>query len=103
MSPAALDPAVISIEARHSDGSMAECDRLGSFDLRQTLRRDLFTVDRYIAGGFNSNPNLIAVDLYNRDNDIVTDDDLLTQLPAKNQHGDLPVDLSFELCFCSPI
>ena len=71
---------------------VAKCDSFRSFNLRQTLWGDLFAVDRYIAGGFNSDADLIAVDLHNRDNDVVTDDDLLAQLPAKNQHGDLPVD-----------
>jgi hypothetical protein len=72
---------------------MTQCDGLGSFGPSDTLRSDFLAIDRYVAGRFNPNADLIAVDLHNGDDDIVTDNDLLAQLPAQNQHGDLPVDL----------
>ena len=50
-------------------------------------------VNQYFARGFDADPDLIAVNLDDSDNDIVTNDDLLAQLPAKNQHGHLPVDI----------
>jgi hypothetical protein len=60
---------------------------------------DLFAINGYIAGRFNADTDLIPVNLDDRDHDIVANHDLLTQLPAKNQHDYLPVDLSnsFEL------
>src|SRR5690606_31942192 len=37
----------------------------------------------------DADPNLIAVDLHHGHDDVVADDDLLSQLPAQNQHGSL--------------
>jgi hypothetical protein len=58
-----------------------------------SLGRDFLTVDGNVSRGFDSDSNLIAVDLHDGHNDVVTNDDLLAQLPAKNQHGFLPVDV----------
>jgi hypothetical protein len=59
-----------------------------------SLRRNLFAKNRNVAGRLDANANLIAIDLHYRDPNIVADHDLLTQLPAQNQHGHLPVDES---------
>jgi hypothetical protein len=71
---------------------MAQGDRAGSAIPRGTLGRDLFAVNQYVRRRFDADPDLIAVDFDHSDNDIVTNDDFLAQLPAKNQHGHLPVD-----------
>src|SRR5271157_318365 len=78
-------PAAPRFQVRRSDHDFLERALAG------TLRSDLLAVDRNVVGSFDTDTNLVAVDLDHRDDDVVTDHDLLTQLPAQNQHGSLPV------------
>ena len=75
-------------------------DGVGSPVLRQCAGRDLLAVNQDVGRGFDADADLVAVDLDHSDNDIVTNDDFLAQLPAQNQHGHLPVDIEdLELSF----
>ena len=56
---------------------MAQGDGLGAICLRHTLRRDFLAVDRNLAGGFDSNTDLIPVNLDDGNDDVVADDDFL--------------------------
>ena len=53
---------------------------------------DLFAVDGDVARRLDADPDLIAVDLHDRDHDAVADHDLLVHLAAQDQHDFLPVD-----------
>src|SRR5271157_3042188 len=78
-------PAAPRLQVGRSDRDFLERALAG------TLRSDLLAVDRNVMGSFDTDANLVAVDLDHRDDDVVTDHDFLTQLPAQNQHGSLPV------------
>jgi hypothetical protein len=51
--------------------------RVGSRGTRETLRRNLLAIDWHVAGGFDSDSDLIAIDFNHSDKNVVTNDDLL--------------------------
>src|SRR3954470_14545429 len=51
------------------------------------MGEDLLAVDGNVPRRFDADPNLVAVDLHHRHDDVAVDDDLLVQLAAQNQHG----------------
>ena len=71
--------------------------------LAVTLGCNLLTIDRNVVGSLDADANLVAVNLDHRDDDIVAYDDLLTQLPAQNQHWTLPVVVESGQCDLEPV
>src|SRR5262245_52520295 len=68
----------------------------------ETFRSDFFAINGDFAGSFDADSDLIPIDLHHRDSNVLTNDDFLTQLPAQNQHGHLPVDMRYKIiCFPS--
>src|SRR5579871_3280776 len=55
-------------------------------------RQDLLAIDRDVARRLDADPDLIAVDLHDRDHDAIPDHDLLVHLAAQDQHDFLPVE-----------
>jgi hypothetical protein len=75
--------------------------RRGVFGFAQ----EFLTEDRHVARGFDPQANLAAIDIDNRNADIVVDVDLLTQFSAEHQHfatllRAMPID--WVRFYCSP-
>ena len=49
--------------------------------------KEFLTVDWDIARGFNAEANLTAIDVHDRDTDIVADKNLLPELTTEYEHG----------------
>jgi hypothetical protein len=71
-------------DRRHHVGSdwkplgLSACENgVDSCGTWETLRCNLLAIDRHVAGGFDSDSDLIAIDFNHRDKNVVTDDDLL--------------------------
>src|SRR5262245_41981371 len=86
-------PTAPSVERNREASVLARHRRLarGGLAVAGPRGRDLFPIDRNFLRGFDPDPDLVAVNLDDRHNDVITDDDLLAQLPAQNQHGYLPL------------
>jgi hypothetical protein len=84
-------------ESPQPQASPAQGDRLTDDGPQGTLRSDLFSVNGHILGCFDTDPNLIPVNLDDGHQDVVADDNLLSQLPAQNQHDHLPVDVRYSI------
>jgi hypothetical protein len=50
-------------------------------------REQFLTVDRHFAGRFDTQADFTAVDVHNRDTDVVADVDFLAQFTTEYQHG----------------
>src|SRR5437899_1781095 len=50
------------------------------------FRQQFLTGDVNVAWGVDAETYLAAVDVHDRDGDVVADDNLFTQFPAENQH-----------------
>ena len=48
--------------------------------------QELLPEDRHVARGFNSQADLVAVDIDHGDADVVGDVNFLTEFPGKNEH-----------------
>src|SRR5205085_204696 len=66
-------------------------DRVGA---RALLGDDLLAIDRHVVGGLDPDPHRAAVDLHDRDPDILAHLKPLTELPAQDQHGSLLLETS---------
>jgi len=84
---------IASLTALVTAKSPSQDQVVGVSELRNPARRDLFPINRDFVGRLDADANLIAVDLDDSDNDVVTNDDSLAQLPAQNQHDQLQVDV----------
>jgi len=49
-------------------------------------RQKLLAIDRNVARGFDPQADFATVDIYDRDADIVTNEDLLSEFTAKYEH-----------------
>jgi hypothetical protein len=60
-------------------------------------REDLLAVNRHIIGRLDPDPHRVAVDLHDRDPDLVAYLEPLTELPAQDQHGLLLLEKRFPI------
>jgi hypothetical protein len=51
------------------------------------LGEDFLAIHGHVGGGLDANPHRVAVDLHDRDPDLVAHLEPLTELPAQDQHG----------------
>src|SRR5687767_4763219 len=63
--------------------------RVGS-RLLLVQRQQLLPVDGYVAGSFDTESNLAAINVHHGNADVVPDETLLAQLAAENEHGRVP-------------
>ena len=76
---------------RASRGEIATIGRLdfhSDFLLgrNQAQRDNFFAIDGHVAGSFDSDADLIPVDLYDRNHDAVADHDFLVDFAAQDKH-----------------
>jgi hypothetical protein len=49
--------------------------------------KELLAIDRHVARGFDTEANLTAIDVHDRDTDVVADKNLLPELTTEYEHG----------------